>query len=70
MPAQTPKIAARKVGLTDRSLQALKPAPASRRVTVWDSLMPGLAVRVTDTLSGAAPGGRARAGCCWAAIRW
>jgi integrase len=41
-------IAARKVSLTDKSLRALKPAPAGKRVTVWDALMPGLAVRVTD----------------------
>jgi integrase len=44
-----PKVAlARKVALTDRSLHALKPAPAGRRDTIWDALMPGLAVRVTD----------------------
>ncbi len=42
------KVAARKVGLTDRSLRALKRAPKGKRETVWDALMPGLAVRVTD----------------------
>src|SRR5271167_4924995 len=39
--------AARKVNLTDRSLQAMKPAPDGARATVWDALMPGLAVRVS-----------------------
>lgn len=42
------KVAARKVALTDRSLRALKPAPAGKRSTIWDALMPGLVVRVTD----------------------
>ena len=39
--------AARKIALTDRSLQALKPAPDGARQTVWDAMMPGLAVRVS-----------------------
>jgi integrase len=39
--------AARKIALTDRSLIALKPAPDGRRQTVWDVLMPGMAVRVS-----------------------
>src|SRR5262245_46706091 len=39
--------AARKVALTDRSLQALRPAPQGQRTTVWDALLPGLAVRVS-----------------------
>jgi integrase len=34
--------------LTDRTLKALKPAPAGKRVEVWDSIVPGLGVRVTD----------------------
>ena len=38
---------ARKIALTDRSLQALKPAPQGARVTVWDALMPGMAVRIS-----------------------
>jgi len=38
---------AHKVALTDRSLKALKPAAPGRRDTIWDSLMPGLAVRVS-----------------------
>jgi integrase len=46
--ARSPGPLTRKVGLTDRSLLALKPAPVGKRVTVWDALMPGLAVRVTD----------------------
>jgi integrase len=37
-----------KVALTDRSLKALKPAPAGGRLTVWDAIQPNLAVRVTD----------------------
>src|SRR5690348_11846170 len=39
--------AARKVALTDRSLKALKPSPDGRRQTVWDALLPGMAVRVS-----------------------
>src|SRR5262249_8489434 len=39
--------AARKIALTDRSLQALRPAPEGRRVVVWDVLLPGMAVRVS-----------------------
>lgn len=40
--------AARKIALTDRSLKAMKPAPAGKRDTVWDGIQPNLAVRVTD----------------------
>jgi integrase len=40
--------AARKIALTDRSLQSIRPAPQGTRATVWDAIMPGLAVRVTD----------------------
>jgi integrase len=39
--------AARKIALTDRSLQALKPIPQGQRAIVWDALMPGMAVRVS-----------------------
>jgi integrase len=39
--------AARKVALTDRSLRALRAAPDGRRQTIWDSLMPGMVVRVS-----------------------
>jgi integrase len=35
--------------LTDRAISALKPAPKGKRKLVWDALVPGLAVRVTDT---------------------
>jgi integrase len=35
--------------LTDRAIQALKPAPAGKRLLVWDAQVPGLGVRVTDT---------------------
>jgi integrase len=41
------KTAARKIALTDRSLKALKPDSGGARQTVWDALMPGLAVRVS-----------------------
>jgi integrase len=40
--------AACKIALTDRSLQAMKPAADGRRTVVWDALLPGLAVRVSD----------------------
>jgi integrase len=39
--------AIKKTALTDRSLKALKPASDGRRQIVWDSLMPGMAVRVS-----------------------
>src|SRR3712207_6783289 len=35
--------------LTDRALRALKPAPAGKRVVVWDATLPSFGVRVTDT---------------------
>lgn len=34
--------------LTDRTLKALKPAPAGKRYTVWDAVVPGFGVRVND----------------------
>lgn len=34
--------------LTDRAIAALKAAPAGKRKIVWDALVPGFAVRVTD----------------------
>ena len=34
--------------LTDRGIAALKPAPIGKRQLIWDALVPGLAVRVTD----------------------
>jgi integrase len=34
--------------LTDRAIAALRPAPKGQRTLVWDALVPGLAVRVTD----------------------
>jgi integrase len=34
--------------LTDRAINSLKPAPAGKRQIVWDALVPGLGVRVTD----------------------
>ena len=44
--------AARKIALTDRSLQALRPAPGGARTIIWDALLPGLAVRVSGKGSG------------------
>jgi integrase len=35
--------------LTDRGITGLKPALAGKRILVWDAVVPGLAVRVTDT---------------------
>jgi integrase len=35
--------------LTDRGIAALKPPAKGKRMLVWDALVPGLAVRVTDT---------------------
>src|SRR5271156_1902843 len=38
----------RKLKLTDRGLQALKPADPGERYTVWDTEAAGFGVRVTD----------------------
>ena len=38
-----------KKNLTDRTLKALKPAKAGKRYDVMDLIVPGLAVRVTET---------------------
>jgi len=34
--------------LTDRAIQSLKPAEIGKRRIMWDALIPGLGVRVTD----------------------
>ena len=34
--------------LTDRAIQALKPATSGKRYTVYDGLVPGFGIRVTD----------------------
>jgi hypothetical protein len=34
--------------LTDRAIRSLPPAPPGKRRLVWDAVLPGLAVRVTD----------------------
>lgn len=39
----------RRVALTDRSLQGLRAAPKGKRVVLWDAILPGLAVRATDS---------------------
>jgi len=41
--------AAKKIVLTDKAIQALKPAPKGKRYIVWDALVPGLGIRVNDT---------------------
>jgi len=46
LPRANPKI--RRAKLTDRTCRHLKPAPEGRRYDVWDTLCPGLSVRVTD----------------------
>lgn len=38
----------RKVAMSDRTLKALKPAPAGKRIQVWDAIQPNLCARVTD----------------------
>lgn len=42
-----PALAA-KVRLTDRQLDAIKPAPAGTRRVLWDAVLPNFGVRVTD----------------------
>ena len=34
--------------LTDRALKTLKPAPAGDRYEIWDAVVPGLGLRITD----------------------
>src|SRR5262245_65674823 len=34
--------------LTDRAIKAVKPAEPGKRSLLWDAIVPGLAVRVTD----------------------
>ncbi len=41
-------VAAQKVVLTDRGLQALNPAPEGKRYIIWDAQQPHLGVRVTE----------------------
>jgi len=47
-PAQPKKLPAKKKKLTDRTLQALKPAPSGTRYTMWDTETAAFGVRVTD----------------------
>jgi len=35
--------------LTDRAIKAAKPAPTGKRTLLWDAIVPGLALRVTDS---------------------
>jgi integrase len=37
-----------KKDFTDRTLKALKPAPAGKRIILWDAQIPGFGIRVTD----------------------
>ena len=34
--------------LTDRTLKALRPAPAGKRYTIWDGIVPSFGLRITD----------------------
>src|SRR5262245_16484813 len=34
--------------LTDRAIKAVKPAPTGKRTLLWDAIVPGLALRMTD----------------------
>src|SRR4029077_15917346 len=34
--------------LTERALRALKPAPAGKRITLWDAGLSGFGLRITD----------------------
>ena len=38
-----------KKALTDRGIRALPPAPKGKRRIVWDAIVPGLGIRVTDS---------------------
>ena len=53
LPQRCPEAVSRghvfmKTALTDRALKALKPAPAGERVVLWDAVLSGFGVRVTD----------------------
>ena len=37
-----------KITLTDKALKAIKPAPAGKRIVLWDSGLSGFGLRVTD----------------------
>lgn len=37
-----------KTALSDRFLKSLKPAPAGKRITIWDSHLPSFGIRITD----------------------
>jgi integrase len=43
-----PKLKEPKKQLNDRAIKAAKPAKAGKRNTLWDALVPGLALRITD----------------------
>jgi integrase len=55
--AQTLGLTTQKVLLTDRFLKGLKAAPQGKRVTIWDAVVPGFGVRVSDR---ADAGGKAK----------
>jgi integrase len=46
--ATTIGLTTQKVLLTDRFLKGLKAAPQGKRVTIWDAVVPGFGVRVSD----------------------
>lgn len=47
LPAPASAVPQRRV-ITDRAVQALKPAQPGKRYVVWDAIVPGFGVRVTD----------------------
>jgi hypothetical protein len=46
--------------LTDRTLRSLPPAPAGKRDEVWDTVVPGFGVRISDGEDAVRPGKAAR----------
>src|SRR5215211_2009046 len=48
-PSRVQRRAPMKQLLTDRALRNLKPAPAGKRLVIWDSALPSFGIRVTDT---------------------
>ena len=38
----------KKTLLTDKFIRGLKPAPAGKRITIWDAAVPGFGVRISD----------------------
>ena len=60
-PASKGITVADKERITDRYLKSLRPAPAGKRVEIWDKTSRGFGIRVSDTVD-ADPARRGRAG--------